>query len=93
MERLTQDHNSTLESTSNTIRVPDTKFEAYTLSTKVVQDEKEANSSLSDFPFNSVQNLPVIASESEEKFDFSTSNVASGVKICNTLDILEEISY
>ena len=47
----------------------------------------------SDFSLNSVQNFPVIASESEEKFDFSLSNVASGVKMCNTLDILEEISY
>ena len=46
-----------------------------------------------DFPLNFVQNLPVIASKSEEEFDFSVSNVASGVKICNTLDILEEISY
>ena len=45
-----------------------------------------------DFPLNSVQNLPVIASESEEKFDFSPSNVATGVQICDTLDILEEIS-
>ena len=45
-----------------------------------------------DFPLNSVQNLPVIASESEEKFDFSPSNVASGVQICDTLYILEEIS-
>ena len=46
----------------------------------------------SDFPLNSVQNLPVIAFESEEKFDFYPSKCASGVKICNTLDILEEIS-
>ena len=46
-----------------------------------------------DFPLNYVQNLPVIASESEEKFDFSPSNVSAGVKICDTLDILEEISY
>ena len=45
----------------------------------------------SDFPFNFVQNLPIIASESEEKFDFYSSNVYDGVKICNTLDILEEI--
>ena len=45
-----------------------------------------------DFPLNSVQNLPLIASESEEKFDFSPSNVVIGVKICNNLDILEEIS-
>ena len=45
-----------------------------------------------DFPLNSVQNLLVIASESEEKFDFSPSNVAAGVKICKNLDILEEIS-
>ena len=42
-----------------------------------------------DFPLNSVQNLPVTASESEEKFDFSPSNVVAGVKICDTLDILE----
>ena len=48
---------------------------------------------ISDFPLNYVQNLPVIASESEEKFEFSSSNVAAGVKICNTLDFLEEISY
>ena len=40
-----------------------------------------------DFPLNSVQNLPVIASESEEKFEFSSSNVAAGVQICDTLDI------
>ena len=46
----------------------------------------------SDFPLNSVQKFPVIASESEDKFDFSPSNVATGVKICDTLDILEEIS-
>ena len=46
----------------------------------------------SHFPLNSVQNLPVIASESEENFDFSPSNVAAGVKICKNLDILEEIS-
>ena len=44
---------------------------------------------IGDFPLNYVQNLPVIASESEEKFDFYLSNVAAGVKICNTLDILE----
>ena len=47
---------------------------------------------IGDFTLNSVQNLPVIASESEEKFDFYPSNVSAGVKICNTLDILEEIS-
>ena len=40
-----------------------------------------------DFPLNYVQNLPVIASKSEEKFDFSPSNVAVGVEICNTLDV------
>ena len=44
------------------------------------------------FSLNSVQNLPVIAFESEEKFDFSPSNVAAGVKICNTLDIFGKIS-
>ena len=47
---------------------------------------------IGDFPLNYVQNLLVIASESEEKFDFSPSNVAAGVKICDNLDILEEIS-
>ena len=41
-----------------------------------------------DFPLNSVQNLPVIASKSEEEFDFSPSNTVVGVKISNTLDIL-----
>ena len=39
-----------------------------------------------------MQNLPLIASESEEKFDFSPSNVAAGVQISNNLDILEKIS-
>ena len=47
----------------------------------------------SDSPLNSVQNLPVIASESEEEFDFSPSNVVVGVKISNTLNILEKIPY
>ena len=45
-----------------------------------------------DFPLNFVQNLLVIASKSEEEFDFSLYNVNVGVKICNKLDILEEIS-
>ena len=45
-----------------------------------------------DFPLNFVQNLPVIASQSEEKFDFSPYNVAASVQICDTLKILEEIS-
>ena len=90
--KIDEDHNSRLESTSNTIRVPDPKFQASTLSIEVVQDEKEAKSSFSDFPLNSVQNIRVIASESEEKLDFSPSNLVAGVKICNTLDILEEIS-
>ena len=45
-----------------------------------------------DFPLISKQNLPVIASKSEDKFDFSPSNVDAGVKICDKLDILEEIS-
>ena len=43
------------------------------------------------FRLNYVQNLPVIASESEEKFVFYLSNATDGVKICNKLDILEEI--
>ena len=47
----------------------------------------------SDFPLNSVQNFPVIASESKEKIDFSPSTVVAGVKICKKLDILEDISY
>ena len=46
----------------------------------------------SDFPLNYVQNFPIIASKTEEKFDFSPSNVAPSVKICDKLDILEEIS-
>ena len=47
----------------------------------------------SDSPLNSVQNFLVIASESEEEFDFSPSNVASSVHISNIFDILEKISY
>ena len=43
-----------------------------------------------DFPLNYVQNLPVIASESEEKFDLYSSNVAAGMKIFKKLDILEK---
>ena len=90
--KIDENDNSTLESTYSNIIFPDPKFPASTLSAEVFQDEKEAKSSSSDFPLNSVQNLPVIASESEEKFDFSPSNVVVGVQICNTLDILEEIS-
>ena len=45
-----------------------------------------------DFPLNFVQNLPVITTKSEEEFDFSISNVAASVQICNTLYILEKIS-
>ena len=45
-----------------------------------------------DFPLNSVQNLPIFASESEEKFDFYSSNVVVCVEICKKLDILDEIS-
>ena len=87
--KINEDHNSTLESTSNTIRVPDPKFSDSTLFDEV-QDEEEAKSSSNDFPSNFVQNLPVIAFESEEKFDFSPSNVVAGVPISNTLDILEK---
>ena len=47
----------------------------------------------SDSPLNFVQKFLVIASESEEEFDFSPYNVAAGVNISNTLDILEKISY
>ena len=42
---------------------------------------------------NSVRSLPVIVSENKEKFDFSISNDVDGVKIRNTMDILEIISY
>ena len=40
--KINEDHNSTLESTSNTIRVIDPKFSASTLSYEVFQDEEEA---------------------------------------------------
>ena len=90
--KIDEDYNSTLESTSSIIRDPDPKFSASTLSDEVVQNEEEAKSSSSDFPLNFVQNSPVVASKSEEKFDLSPSNVVVGVKICNTLDILEELS-
>ena len=33
-----------------------------------------------NFPLNSKKFFPVIASKSEEEFDFSLSNVAAGVK-------------
>ena len=46
----------------------------------------------SDSPLNFVQNLPVIASKSEDEFDLSPYNVVFGVHISNTLDILEKIS-
>ena len=39
-----------------------------------------------------MQSFPVIASENEEEFDFSLSNVATGVQKINTLDFLELIS-
>ena len=42
---------------------------------------------------NYVQILSVIASENEDEFDFSLSNVVDGVKKSNNLDILKEISY
>ena len=38
--KIDEDHNSTLESTSRTIRVPDPKLSASTLSPEVFQDEK-----------------------------------------------------
>ena len=40
---------------------------------------------------NSVHSLSVIVSEYEEKFDFSIYNDVAGVKIINTMDILEMI--
>ena len=46
----------------------------------------------SDSPLNYVQNLPVIASESENEFDLSPSKVVADVQISNILDILEIIS-
>ena len=47
----------------------------------------------SDSPLNYLQNLLVIASQSEEEFDFSPSNVATHLEISNKLDILEKITY
>ena len=41
---------------------------------------------------NYVQSLSVIASENEEEFDFSLSNVVASVQKSDTLDVLEEIS-
>ena len=35
---------------------------------------------IGDFPLNSVQTFPVIASKSEEEFDFSLYNVSAGGK-------------
>ena len=46
----------------------------------------------SDSPLNYVKLFPMIASESEEEFDFSPSNVVAGVNISNTLDFLDIIS-
>ena len=43
------------------------------------------------FYLNYVHSLPVIVSEKEEKFYFSISNDVAGVKISNTMDILEII--
>ena len=65
--KIDEDHNRNLNRKYSTIRVLDQKLLASTLSSECFQDEKEAKSSSNDFPFNSVQNLPVIASESEEK--------------------------
>ena len=42
---IDEDHNSTLESTSNTISISDPKISASTLSDEVVQDEEEAEAS------------------------------------------------
>ena len=42
---------------------------------------------------NYVHSLPVIASENEEEFVFSISNVVVGMQKSNTLDILKIISY
>ena len=61
--------------TEEDIRISDIEEKYYCTSMQTFTD---------DFPLNSVQNLLVIASESEEKFDFSSSNVASGVQICKT---------
>ena len=42
---------------------------------------------------NFVHSLPVIVSRKEEEFYFSISNDVAGVKINNTMDIMEIISY
>ena len=47
----------------------------------------------SDSFLNSVQSFPVIASENEEEFDFSPSNVVVVVHIINNLYFFEIISY
>ena len=87
--KIDEDNNRNLERTYRTIIFHDTKFSSYNIFSEFFQDEKQAKSSSSDFPLNSMQNFRVIASKSEERFDFSPSNVAAGVKICDTLDILE----
>ena len=52
---IDEDHNITLERTSNTIIVHDPKFSSSTLSDEFSQDEEEAKSFSNDFPLNSVQ--------------------------------------
>ena len=42
---------------------------------------------------NFVHILPMTVSEKVEEFDFSISNNVAGVKISNTMDIMEIISY
>ena len=48
---------------------------------------------LSSNSLNFVHSLLVIVSETVEEFDFSIYNNVSGVKISNTMDIMEIISY
>ena len=60
-----------------------------------VCEEKHSSYSLQKFSsdsLNFVHSLPVIVLEKEEAFDFYISNDVSGVKISNTMDVLEIIS-
>ena len=60
-------------------------------------DEKPCGTSMQTFSsdssiINFVHSLSVISPRKGEEFDFSPSNIAAGVQISNTLDILEKIS-
>ena len=77
--KIDEDHNSTLESTSKTIRVTDPKLSASTLSDEVVQNEEEAKSSTQSIQIedslHAVTPSPN-APEAHEIFDISYSHIA-----------------